>query len=62
MTAYVEWVLGASRTASAPFVTIEIDSTTGAMFARNPWNPTFATRVASGCPEQAADDRGVVAA
>lgn len=46
VTAYVEWVLGASRTASAPFVMTEIDSATGAMFARNPWNPTFATRVA----------------
>ena len=25
MTAYVEWVLGASRNASAPFVVTEID-------------------------------------
>lgn len=46
LTAYAEWVLGPSRTASAPFVTTEIDAGTGAMFARNPWNPTFASRVA----------------
>ena len=38
VTAYAEWVLGPSRTASAAFVTTEIDSDTGAMFARNPWN------------------------
>ena len=46
VTAYVEWVLGASRTAAAPFVTTEIDAETGAMFARNPWNAAFGTRVA----------------
>jgi cyclic beta-1,2-glucan synthetase len=46
LTAYVEWVLGPSRTASAPYVTTEIDSTSNAMFARNPWNPAFASRVA----------------
>ena len=37
LTAYVEWVLGASRGASAPFVSTEIDGITGAMLARNPW-------------------------
>ena len=46
VTAYVEWVLGTSRTAAAPFVTTEIDAETGAMFARNPWNAAFGTRVA----------------
>jgi cyclic beta-1,2-glucan synthetase len=46
VTAYVEWVLGPSRTASAAFVTTEIDSDTGAMFARNPWNSSFAARLA----------------
>jgi cyclic beta-1,2-glucan synthetase len=46
LTAYVEWVLGPSRTASAPFVATEIDPDTGAMFARNPWNAAFGSRVA----------------
>ena len=46
VTAYVEWVLGPSRTASAPFVATEIDPDTGAMFARNPWNAAFGSRVA----------------
>ncbi|MDG4603611.1 MAG: glucoamylase family protein [Defluviicoccus sp.] len=46
LTAYVEWVLGPSRNASAPFVTTEIDPGTGAMFARNPWSPAFGMRVA----------------
>ncbi|HXP96581.1 MAG TPA: glycosyl transferase, partial [Telmatospirillum sp.] len=46
LTAYVEWVLGPSRTASASFVTTEIDAVTGAMFARNPWTPAFASHVA----------------
>ena len=46
LTAYVEWVLGPSRGASAPFVTTAIDPDTGAMFARNPWHAAFASRVA----------------
>jgi cyclic beta-1,2-glucan synthetase len=46
LTAYVEWVLGPSRGASAQFVTTEIDPDTGAMFARNPWNATLGSRVA----------------
>ena len=46
MTAYVEWVLGTSRGASAPFIVTEIDNETGAMFARNPWNATVGPRVA----------------
>ncbi len=45
VTAFVEWVLGASRAVSAPFVSTEIDAS-GAMFARNPWNAAFAGRVA----------------
>ena len=36
VTAYVEWVLGASRAATLAFVETETDATTGAIFARNP--------------------------
>jgi cyclic beta-1,2-glucan synthetase len=46
ITAYVEWVLGPSRSATAPFVVTEIDPETGAIFARNPWNDQFGERVA----------------
>jgi cyclic beta-1,2-glucan synthetase len=46
VSAYVEWVLGASRTATAAFVTTEIDGQTGAMFAHNPWHAANAGRVA----------------
>ena len=46
ITAYVEWVLAAMRETSAPFVSTEIDSLTGAMFARNPWRTEFRNRVA----------------
>ena len=46
VTAYVEWVLGPSRGASALSVVTEIDPETGAMFARNPWNIAFGSHVA----------------
>ncbi|MES1972917.1 MAG: glucoamylase family protein [Pseudomonadota bacterium] len=46
ITAYVEWLLGTVRAASAPFVFTAIDPATGAMIARNPWNAAFAGRAA----------------
>lgn len=46
VSAYVEWVLGTSRTATAAFVATEMDADTGAMFARNAWDAAHAGRVA----------------
>ncbi len=46
VTAYVEWVLGTSRGASAPFVVTEIDFGTRAMLARNLFNTEYGSRVA----------------
>ncbi|HEY3099838.1 MAG TPA: hypothetical protein VGL14_13070 [Methylomirabilota bacterium] len=46
VTAYVEWVLGASRAGAAPLVVTEIDKETGALFARNTWRREFGARVA----------------
>jgi cyclic beta-1,2-glucan synthetase len=46
ITAYVEWVLGPSRAACAPYVVTEIDPETGVMLARNPWRMEFGSRVA----------------
>ncbi|HXI99743.1 MAG TPA: protein ndvB, partial [Micropepsaceae bacterium] len=46
ITAYVEWVLGPSRAATAPYIVTEIDNETGAMFARNPLNNEHGGRVA----------------
>ncbi len=46
VTAYAEWVLGASRAASARYVATEIDALTGAMHARHTWREELAGRVA----------------
>jgi cyclic beta-1,2-glucan synthetase len=46
VTSYHELVLGVHRDRSAPFVITEIDAATGAIFARNPWNNEFASRIA----------------
>ena len=46
VTAYVEWVLAASRSASLAFVETDLDPVTGAIFARNPWNTAFGSRAA----------------
>ncbi len=46
VTAYVDWVLGTSRAASAPFVVTALDAQTGALCARNPWSAEFGGQVA----------------
>jgi cyclic beta-1,2-glucan synthetase len=46
VTAYVEWVLGPSRAASSPSLVTAIDTESGAMFARNPWNIAYGSRIA----------------
>jgi cyclic beta-1,2-glucan synthetase len=46
VTAFVEWVLGASRAATVAFVETETDAATGAIFACNPSNMAFGSRVA----------------
>ncbi|MDA5545906.1 glycosyl transferase [Yersinia rochesterensis] len=45
VTAYAEWVLATSRGASGPFIITEMDESTGAMLARNPWSTAFPGRV-----------------
>jgi cyclic beta-1,2-glucan synthetase len=46
VTYFAELVLGVNRAQSAPFVITEIDATTGAIIARNPYNNEFSDRVA----------------
>ena len=45
-TGYVEWVLGDLRAKSAMHVTTEIDATSGALIARNPYSTEFSDRMA----------------
>lgn len=46
VTSYAEWVLGPSRSATAPHITTERDPETGALMARNPYGMAFPGRVA----------------
>jgi cyclic beta-1,2-glucan synthetase len=46
VTAFVEWVLGAARSVTLAFIETETDATTGAIFALNPSNLAFGSRVA----------------
>jgi len=45
-TYYAEWVLGANRSDTAPFLVPEYNPTHRALLVRNPWVPDFADRVA----------------
>ncbi|PUE10852.1 cyclic beta 1-2 glucan synthetase [Limnohabitans sp. T6-5] len=45
-TGYVEWVLGDFQSKSAMHVSTEIDPHSGAILARNPYNPVFGDRMA----------------
>ncbi len=45
VTGYVEWVLGDLRSKTMMHVTTEIDTGSGALFARNQYNTEFADRV-----------------
>jgi len=46
VTAYAEWVLGSSRSASAPYLITELDSKTRAVFVVSAWAGEFGGRVA----------------
>ena len=55
-TGYVEWVLGDMRSKSAMHVSTEVDSGSGTLYARNPYNTEFA----SICRGDAGQERGRV--
>ena len=46
VTSYSELVLGVERGTSAPFIITEFDKESGIIFARNPYNNEFASRIA----------------
>lgn len=46
VTAYLEWVLGSSRTTTAPYVITELDQSTEALFAYNVMDLDFGRRIA----------------
>jgi cyclic beta-1,2-glucan synthetase len=46
VTAYAEWVLGNSRSNSAPYIITEIDGPSKALLARSAWNGEFGGRMA----------------
>ncbi len=46
VTAYAEWVLGSSRSASAPYIITELDPASGALLARSAWAGEFGGRIA----------------
>ncbi len=46
VTGYAEWVLGDLRPKSTMHITTEIDQSSGAILARNPFNTEFANRIA----------------
>ncbi len=45
ITGYVEWVLGFNRTQTSHSLVTEMDAETGALFAMNPLNPVYGSRV-----------------
>ena len=46
VTHYLDWVLGNQRSRTAPFIVTEIEPSTHALLARNPWGSDFQSRVA----------------